>query len=546
MKEPLIYLLKSLLRKHKIFIDEQELEFQLLSHPSYPSLNSLTGVLDHFGIRNYALEVPKTTETFPALPEMFLAFMKDDEHNDFALVLKSDQYCQLIYNDKDKVTLSSEEFLKIWPGILLVIEQEEGSQIEEIKRTHFTTWSLLLLFAAIISLYFLIDISIFPALHYLFSLGGLGICILILYHEMGISSKILDRFCSQDNKMTSCDAVMNSAGANILGSIKLSDIGIVYFIALILSWNLLKVSNSSVYSIVLITVAALPFTFYSVYYQYRIVKKWCPLCLGVVIILWLQAFSLIFYENSIKTNPFSLESISIALLCFVFSFALWQIAKERLESGKEFKTLKIEYYRFVRNYNIFKSLINRSSKIDTKIHGVHEIEFHSCTQIPKMKVVIVTSPLCGFCKEVHSLIESILTMKDKPINILVRFNVREDQYSIDRKIALRLLEIFTNDGPELCLESMHDIYGVMNPEDWLVKWNEAIDPQRVESSLTEAKKWCRSTNINFTPEILINGQPFPTEYKRTDLLLFIDDIIEDNNEKDTDNLNVEDFIQEAQ
>jgi len=33
--------------------------------------------------------------------------------------------------------------------------------------------------------------------------------------------------------------------------------------------------------------------------------------------------------------------------------------------------------------------------------------------------------------------------------------------------------------------------------------------------------------VNFTPEILLNGKPFPNEYNRSDLINFVDDIVEE-------------------
>ena len=86
LKEPIDKLLIPFLRKNGIRVNESELEFQLLSHPSYPSLHSITGVLDHFTIENYALDILKEIETLDLLPNSFLAVVKTEEHNDFVMV----------------------------------------------------------------------------------------------------------------------------------------------------------------------------------------------------------------------------------------------------------------------------------------------------------------------------------------------------------------------------------------------------------------------------------------------------------------------------
>ncbi|MEL6916243.1 MAG: hypothetical protein AAFO99_00795, partial [Bacteroidota bacterium] len=73
MEDSLFALLKKFIEKQNYRINLKELKFQLLSHPSYPSLHSVTGVLNHFNMDNVALEVPKDRETLVQLPETFLS-----------------------------------------------------------------------------------------------------------------------------------------------------------------------------------------------------------------------------------------------------------------------------------------------------------------------------------------------------------------------------------------------------------------------------------------------------------------------------------------
>ena len=70
----------------------------------------------------------------------------------------------------------------------------------------------------------------------------------------------------------------------------------------------------------------------------------------------------------------------------------------------------------------------------------------------------------------------------------------------------------------------------MSLDKWLEKWKvDVTDENFIE--LEKEKEWCNANNINFTPEILINGRAFPKEYDRTDLQYFIDDIIEEELQK---------------
>lgn len=530
MKEPLSNLLRILLKQNNIKVDEKELEFQLLSHPSYPSINSITGVLDHFKLRNYALEVPKDTETLNLLPSSFLTLIRDEISNTLVVASKINNEIQLTFVDRQSKFISIDSFLEKWTGVVVIIENDEQEPVKKEKKTFFSVNFIYLMTIVLLSIFFLNAANLFQIVHYLLTLTGVGICMLIVQHELGLHSKLLDKFCSEENKKTSCNAVMNSKGATLFGSLRFSDAGIIYFMSLLIAWSLLKISNSTYNTIYFITVLAIPFTFFSIFYQYKIVKKWCLLCLSVVSILWLQAASLYFIYINATDFSLNLRSVLLTAFCFLATFALWQFISPRLKKEQELKALKIDHFKFKRSYNIYKSLISGSEKFITNINDINEIVFGNNNQSSPLQIVIITNPLCGFCKESHELVENLLLLKGKNIQISIRFNVNEDCNSIDTRIALRLLELYSKEGNQVCLEAMHDIYGKYSPYDWLHKWNEPSEEKYIET-LSKGKSWCKKNNINFTPEILVNGISFPKEYSRTDLLFFVEEIIEEEVER---------------
>jgi len=102
LKESFVNLLIILLRNNGIRVNEQELEFQLLSHTSYPKLHSTTGVLDGFAIENHALDISKGVDTLDFLPNSFLAVVKTNEHNGFATIGKQSNGFQLPFDGNKK------------------------------------------------------------------------------------------------------------------------------------------------------------------------------------------------------------------------------------------------------------------------------------------------------------------------------------------------------------------------------------------------------------------------------------------------------------
>jgi len=541
LEKPNVTLLKLLLKKSNVKVDEDELEFQLLSHPSYPSLHSITGVLDHFSIKNYALEIPNNFEAIELLPKNFLALVKTNEYDGFALASKQEFGVQVFFGDKRNQVLLFNNFLDIWTGVVVILEEEIQETKFDTKKGKFSNTIIYSTPIILLAFFLFFKQNTFQLIHFLLSIFGAAVCVLIVQHELGLQSMILNKFCSQENKHTSCDAVLNSKGARLFKFLKFSDIGIIYFGSILLSWLLLTVSKSNFNPIILITGLAIPFTFFSIFYQYVVVKKWCLLCLSVVSVLWLQAASLLLLTLNRTVFSISMESLILTAFSFFAAFALWQFISPRLKKEQELRALKIDHFKFKRNYNLFKSLISRTPRINTSIEDIDEIVLGNISSDSLVEIMVITNPLCGFCKEAHQLVEALLLRTDNKVRISIRFNVSADSNSIDTRIAMRLIEIFNKEGENQCLNALHHIYGNYKPADWLQKWGEAIGPKGMHS-VVKTKEWCKRNNINFTPEILVNGRSFPNEYNRTDLLYFIDDLIEEESE----NINARLVIQEVE
>jgi len=528
MNSPLYYILRKLLEENTINFDEKELEFQLQSHPSYPSLHSLTGVLSHFNIQNLALEVPSNKDIIKQLPPTFIAYVKDEEKDDLVLVKKTSDRIKLVYDHKYEAVITISDFLKIWTGIMVAVEKDDNILTEPKPKKESLTKGLgVLTIVVLVTLFLSMSPTMFSGLHFLLSFIGLGISVVIVKHELGFKSKVADKFCSGNIDKVDCNEVLNSKAASFLGYFKLSDIGIVYFMSMVVAWLLISLSQANNHLLILITLLAVPFTFYSIFYQYFRIKKWCLLCLSIVSVLWLQAGSLYFVNFQSIEPGLNIENVMLVIFSYLFSISLWSFLLPKLKKEQELNKLKIEYYKFKRDYSLFKSLLDRSEPIKTSINGLEEIKLGS--NAPALQIVIITNPLCSHCREVHKLIETLLEKENKELQIIIRFNVSAEQNSVDTKIASRLLEIYSMQGKSKCLSALHDIYGEMHPESWLRKWKETNEKEYIDI-LRNEREWCQNNKINFTPVILLNGKTYPNEYKRSDLHFFIDDMVEEHNE----------------
>ncbi|TJY37697.1 vitamin K epoxide reductase family protein [Pontimicrobium aquaticum] len=528
MKDSLSYLVNQLLINNNISLDKKELAFQIQSHPSYPSLHAVTGVLDHFNVDNLALDVPDTEDTLKQLPKVFLAqILHKNQSKEFAIVNNKGPYYQITTSKSKKQKLSASEFLDMFTGVMVAVEktdlvEEKNNSAKVIKNSLIIVSSLIVL-----SLFFSAKPSLIYILIFISSILGLFISVALKKQEQGIQNIIGNAFCSGESEKKDCNAVLTSKGANIFNLYKLSDLCLIFFSGLSLSMlftSTLNISASFTFALILLSV---PITLYSIYYQAVILKKWCLLCMSVVAILWIQSALIVFNVDTITSASWSISVVLVNSLGFLLALTLWHLLANNLDEFQGLKKVKIDLFKFKRNFNIFNSLLQSSKTIDTTIYNASEIVFGNADS--SLNIVIVTSPFCGHCKPVHSVIEDILKKHSDRVAISIRFNANTDYPENNLvKIASRLIEIYNTNGEAVCLRAMHSIYQGQQTDAWLDEFGNCNNIALFFEELKKEQEWCTNNNLNFTPVILINGKTYPKEYDRADLIYFIEALYEEN------------------
>ncbi|MGB6267649.1 MAG: vitamin K epoxide reductase family protein [Olleya sp.] len=519
MNHPLINLLLTFLERNKIFLDKKEFEFQIQSHPNYPSLNSITGVLTHFKIDNIAAEVPVNIDTVKQLPNIYLAEINGDMGNELAIVeCKQSEYKITSKTQKGK-SISENEFLKIFTGIILAIDNDNYQEVLTKPKYSILNYVLPILIGLVVI--FMHEVTVLKFLFFILSIVGILISGAILKQEFGLETTIGNAFCSSTNEKKDCSAVLSSKGANLFKNLKLSDFSLIYFLSLGFSSFIFILNETSHNTIYTISILSLPITVYSIYYQLRILKKWCMLCLCIVGVLWLQGI-VAFFDFSLD---FLFKNIILLILVFTTVFIIWNNAKPKIFEFLRTKKEEISFMRFKRNFTLFITLLFSSKKIDTQIEEISEIIFGNKSS--ELELLIVTNPYCGHCKVAHDMIEDLINKYNDNVKLIIRFNVDTDDLNNDLvNITTRLHELYYKNSPEDCIRAMNSIYNGKPTNEWLEEWGYCNDKDVYIQSLKKQALWCSETNINFTPEILVNGRSFPSEYNRSDLVYFIAELEE--------------------
>ncbi|MEM1259080.1 MAG: vitamin K epoxide reductase family protein, partial [Bacteroidota bacterium] len=444
MKGTLSLLLKTLLLKNNYRLDFKELEFQLLSHPSYPSLYAVTSVLEHFGVENLALEVPTDMQTLQQLPVTFLSVTNSRE---LVLVEKLDSGVKLTFNGNTvPKRFGYQDFLEIWSGMALGIEEGVNGRRDGKVASNWIPQVFLLISIVIPIILFLNSLpDLFQASHFFAGLVGLFISILIVRHELGSQSGLMNRFCNAYDS-TSCDALLKSKGAMVLHLFKLSDACVVYFSVTTFSWVIYVAFGYYGGVFPVLSLLGLPVIMYSLYYQYYVMKKWCPLCLGISVVLFVQAITVLFTKDE-WIGKLDFSETLILLFSAISIITVWAFIRPLLSAKRKFAELKIEHHRFKRNFDLFQSAHSKSTSYSTQLANFNTKEIILGNPNGKISLVLVTSPLCIYCKTAHSELEAILDQYPKDICLTIRFNIpTNDSANIGFKVANRLNELFLFEG----------------------------------------------------------------------------------------------------
>ena len=212
--------------KYNILIDD--LRLQLLSHPDYPSFRAVTDTLDYFGVKNMALEVPKSA--LSQLPGAFLAQVHRKEA-ETVLVEQKKHGIKLITDQGKPVTMPVAEFEQIWDGAIIAVEPSEKptERTENFSFSTFISVGILLIIAIGLQRYQ--TTGYFQVVYGALALAGLLLSIFSISGQPGFEA--LHQFCKGG-----CSAAPNMQKDSFLARLPLNDMALVYFAYLTLSLSL--------------------------------------------------------------------------------------------------------------------------------------------------------------------------------------------------------------------------------------------------------------------------------------------------------------------
>ncbi len=531
----LINVATAYIKQLKISVTSSSLKQQLNENAYFPSLYSISDVFERFKIPHEVFKIDQ--EKIEKLSPPFIAYLNNQTTGkDFVLVTSINQNeVQYIADNKKTKKVSKKIFLKNWENIVLFAEAAENSGekdyqvkhkkevIANNKRNVIVIASILILLS---TLYFFLhslpdNFLLSASFLLIIKMMGLAATILLLVYEIDKSNAFVKSICTA-GKQTNCAAVLQSRASKIFarkdssGGMSWGEAGFFYFASTFLF--LLFPSVSSPNKIAVLSFAnifAAPYIVFSVYYQWKVLKQWCQLCLTVQAVLTAElTWSIINFWNR-PYLPNSYNALLTTIYCLLIPFTVWYIIKPLILKAKNEPVYKEAYKRLLYNPDTFNNLLRQQAQAPD---GYQNMGIEIGNPKAENTIIKVCNPYCGPCAKAHPVLDEIVHHNEN-VKLKLIFTATNDKDDRRGIAARHLLAINANNNSLQTKQALHDWY-LSERKDYDVfaaKYPLNGELKKQEIELEKMKEWCKEAEISFTPTLFINGYRLPADYKLEEL-----------------------------
>jgi uncharacterized membrane protein/protein-disulfide isomerase len=518
----------NLLKTLGLNISHEDVIKELDKHPDYPSLLAVSDVLTSLQVENAAFRVD--FDELGDVPIPFLAHVKTNG-GDLVLIKKIENDRYHLASDKwDNHKVGADEFKNMYNGVVLTAESS-GKPPAMVSAINF--WkqlnppalfagTLLMLAAALVfHTGYVQALSWQLALLTLVKTVGLLTSLLLLVQSIDSNNPLVQVLCQTQGK-TDCNAILSSKAAKAFWGFSWSEIGFFYFAG---TWLLLLFGGSSPavwQTIAVLNFISLPYTIYSIYYQWRIAKQWCVLCCAVQAILWLE------FIIPMLLNPFSFgegwgeasfgwsdaSALSAIFICLLTPLILWLALKPVLMKLQTLQPLKQQLRKFKYNTELFNQMLTTQSKFTQPDEAwcivLGNVEANNI-------ITMITNPYCPPCAKTHKLLDELLLQRGD-IQARIIFTATNSENDIKTPISRHLVAL--NEMPDKIKvkQALNDWYEQKqkNYETWAKLYPVALNGIEYDK-IDRQKAWCKTAGVTVTPTLLLNGYRLPDLYQLSDL-----------------------------
>jgi uncharacterized membrane protein len=498
-------------------IRSEDVSAELEKHPDYPSLLSICDVLRSFNLESEAFKT--SYEQLKDIPTPFLAHTKFDQST-FVLVTRINENKVTFSNEKwNNRTLSGEEFRRYFAGIAVSAEpvaEKQGKKTASKKILSVPlAWGML---AVVFLCGLVFNANFFAGLGsrvFLLSIAkgiGLVTTILLLVQTIDSDNPILQKICHIGEK-ANCSAILSSNAAKVSDDLSWSEVGFFYFSGTLL---LLLFGGKTPFEITvlfILNILCLPYTFYSVYYQFFVEKKWCLLCCTIQATLWAEFLTM---AGSVQINfaTITISQVSAIIISLLIPVVFWGLVRPVLLKAQQYKPLRQQYRSLKYNSQLFNQILREQPK-----YSLPGEDWCIVLGNPQARhsITVATNPYCPPCAKAHDWLDHLIE-QNKNLQLRIVFRVENIDDDIKTPISRHLMALNQLEDKSIVKRALNTWYQQKQKDydTWANSYPVELDKTEFYK-LDKQKEWCEMANVAATPTMFVNGHILPTIYQPQDL-----------------------------
>ncbi|WP_305951701.1 vitamin K epoxide reductase family protein [Emticicia oligotrophica] len=498
-----------LVRLTNLKITATSLKNALLQHPNFPTFVAFSDVLHDFNVPNLATRL--TPDRLHEIPLPAIAHFEGGGGTFITITKIIDDTIEWTH---DKVGIKKEsiaDFLHHWQGTTLLIEPNETSgevnykenrkqEIFESLRMPFIITGILtcfgLLFYQVTKQYSIIENWQYYALLFTKTIG-LVVSVMLVWYSIDNNNSFLRSVCQLNNR-TNCNNILNSKAARIFGWLTWSEVGLFYFAGGFLTLLSPPTPDGGVKMLFIFGILALPYTFWSIYYQAFIAKEWCPLCVTIQVLIWVEFF--IFLKMGF-TSPISFFNSPIggwgAVFAFVLTPIIWAFIKKPMQKSLRTDTIYREFQKLKFDPDYIQSLMSKEVFLPPIFEGMKTIEMGNSKA--ENTLVLALSPYCSACRIAYYQAKVLIEQNNNfKISIILASSFTDNSGKISA--------IILSQPNENTLVLLDDWF--KNGNKWIVRDIQNEGKNQVGTHL----RWLEMAGITEVPIVFLNDVKMPKHY----------------------------------
>ncbi|MFZ4263757.1 vitamin K epoxide reductase family protein [Sphingobacterium sp. HJSM2_6] len=529
------FVCKNLLEIYQVKYTKLNLIYLLDNHIDNPSLLTIKDTLFEYGIESAAINKGKFSYVDFETPFVCSIQKKNWQKASFTLVSNvTDKDITYLDPEKHKYdTISFLEFENIDKGVVLLTDDNHKKDeanlksnlvkqrnINIAKNMPIYMFCALLIFTLVNIIFnYQLNISWINVVFTSTSFVGLLISNLLLLYHIETNNPVIREVCGGNTKKLNCDSILNSSHSSFFG-ISWSIWGFSYMATLFTLQIFFTTHIIYTYIIIISAIIISPYIIFSFYYQAKIVKQWCPLCLIIQFALIINFISSLVF---IKVNGFIfsishlynyLLSLSLFLFIVLAVYSLLPIIK----NSRKYKNMNKNWRKLRYNSEIFQTLLYKNDKIK---YPTDNLGIVIGNPNAKNEIVKVCNPFCEPCSKAHPELEEIIK-RNNDVKVRIIFTASGEQSDSQTAPVTHLLAIQEKYGQNKIMQALDDWYSshLKIYTNFAEKYPIDFELENQKAKINAMWEWCDNMKIRATPTIYINGFEYPDSYKISELKNF--------------------------